>query len=199
LEDWKQHKQICKLLNKGHGGMPLRTDSHISRSIEMKEQFERNERIVPEDVKRFFRLFQESTKGGSPAAAREMKKIRKRHAKHNQKSLIFHSLRVLIRSDSKMLSWPNSPLLVTLQLINPSVLCGDEDRPLEEGGTRYTPLHDLADLVDPVDYSTHESQLILAKQLIVHGANVNGLSIPQGETPLHEACTWGNVTQPRLC
>jgi ankyrin repeat protein len=51
----------------------------------------------------------------------------------------------------------------------------------------------LADLADPFDYSTR-SQLILAKQLIKHGANVNAVTSPQGETPLQKACHAGNVT-----
>jgi hypothetical protein len=36
-----------------------------------------------------------------------------------------------------------------------------------------SPLHLLANLVDPFDYSTHENQLILAKQLIERGTKVN--------------------------
>jgi hypothetical protein len=36
--------------------------------------------------------------------------------------------------------------------------------------------------------------LILAKQLIENGANVNAGSIPHGETPLHNACCAANVT-----
>jgi hypothetical protein len=59
---------------------------------------------------------------------------------------------------------------------------------MRQGETRLTPLHVLAELADPSDHSTHEKQLILAKQLIEHGANVNAVSIPQGETPLHHAC-----------
>jgi hypothetical protein len=93
-----------------------------------------------------------------------------------------------------MLSWPNSPLLVLLQFINPDVLYGDEDAPLQEGEMRVPPLYFLAELADPSDYSTHVNQLILAKQLIEHGANVNAISIPEGETPLHSACSWWNVT-----
>jgi hypothetical protein len=54
-----------------------------------------------------------------------------------------------------MLSWPNSPLLVLLQFVDPNVLIGDEE-------TRVTLLHTLADLADPFDYSTHENQVILA-------------------------------------
>jgi hypothetical protein len=52
----------------------------------------------------------------------------------------------------------------------------------------------LADLADPSDYSTHEKKLILAKELIEHGANVNAVSIPEGETPLHYACFLDVVT-----
>jgi hypothetical protein len=194
--DWKkQHKQICKLLNVGHGGMQLRSDRHVSRSIRLKEQFEIQERSLDEHDKRFFKLFTESTFEGSQAAARKMKKIAKRQTKNNQEFLLFHSLLFLVRfPDSKMLSWPSSPLLVMLQLVDPNVLTGGEQRPLQEGETRMTPLHFLADLADHSDYFTHENQLMLAKQLIKGGANVNAASIPDGETPLHRACHASNVT-----
>ena len=46
----------------------------------------------------------------------------------------------------------------------------------------------------PRDYSTHENQLILAKQLTEHGANVNVETIPESRTPLHIACCGSNVT-----
>jgi hypothetical protein len=45
------------------------------------------------------------------------------------------------------------------------------------------PLQYLASRAHPSEYSTHENQLILAKQLIEHGASVNTLS--NGETLLH--------------
>jgi hypothetical protein len=123
-----------------------------------------------------------------------MRKIAKRKTKYNQKFLLFHSLHFLVRSNLEMLSWPNSPLLVMLQLIDPNLLSGEEGGPLREGKTSVTPLLDLADLADPFDYSTHESQLILAKQLIEHGANANAASSPHVKTPLHVACYAGNVT-----
>jgi hypothetical protein len=76
---------------------------------------------------------QGSTFEESRAAARKMKKIAKRQTKHNQKFLLFHSLRFLVRSsDKEMLSWPNSPLLVMLQFVDPSVLSGDEDAALDK-------------------------------------------------------------------
>jgi hypothetical protein len=122
-----------------------------------------------------------------------MKKFAKWQTKYNQMCVLFHSLHVLVRSDSQMLSWPNSPLLVMLQFVDSSVLSGDEPDPSEHEA-RETPLHHLADLAYPSDYSTHQNQLILAKQLIEHGANVDALSRPHFKTPMHKACHWANVT-----
>jgi ankyrin repeat protein len=62
------------------------------------------------------------------------------------------------------------------------------------GEDDFTPLHDLATVADPFDYSTHENQLVLAKDLIEHGANVNAVSVGNGRTPLQEACHAGSVT-----
>jgi ankyrin repeat protein len=68
-----------------------------------------------------------------------------------------------------------------LQFVDPNVLFGDEE-------SSVTLLHNLADLADPSEYSTHVNQLILAKLLVEHGANVNAVSSPGGVTPLHKAC-----------
>jgi hypothetical protein len=195
-QDWgKQHKKLCKLLNVGHGDMQVRTPNHTRLSIASKEQFESIERSLDEDMKRFFKLFEESTFEGSRDAAQKMKKIAERQTKHNQRYLLFHILNFLaLFSDSEKLSWPNSPLLVLLQLVGPNILSGREQEPLQEGEMRVPPLHLLAELADPFAYATHENQRILAKQLIEHGANVNAVSIPQGETVLHHACHWSNVT-----
>jgi hypothetical protein len=188
-EDWKkQHKKICKFLSVGNGAMQMRTDTHRSRSIELKEKFDKGERFRDVHMKRFFKLFEESTLEGSQAAAREMRKIARRQTKYIQESFLFHSLHVLVRcSKSEMLLWPNSPLLVLLQFVDPSVLSAGEE-------TRETPLHQLGDLADSYKYSSHQNQLILSKQLIEHGANVNAPSIPHGIKPLHKACHSGNVT-----
>jgi hypothetical protein len=165
----------------------------MRRSNSLKELVERVQHGLSEDGRRFFKLFEESTFEGSQAAAREMRKIAKRQIKHNQKVLLLFSLQCLVRSKLEMLSWPNSPLLVLLQFVDPNVLSG-VDRPLNENEHRETPLHRLADLANHIDYSTHENQLILARQLIEHGANVNAVSIPSGSTPLHNACSWTVVT-----
>jgi hypothetical protein len=194
-EDWgKQHRQICKLLNVGHGDMQVHADIHTRKSTFTTEGFNSRERGLNEDMKGFFKLFRDSTFEGSLAAAQRMKEFAKRQIKYIQIFLLLHSLNVLARSDLKMLSWPNSPLLVLLQFLDASALSGHEYGPMRQGETRLTPFRLLADLADPSDHSTHKKQLILAKQLIDHGANVKAVSIPEGETPLHLACKAGVVT-----
>jgi hypothetical protein len=166
----------------------MRTHNHTHLSNEMQEDFESGERTLDEGDKLFFKLFEESTFEGSQAAARKMNKYAKRKTKIHLRFLLFHSLHRLLRSsNSEMLSWPNSPLLVLVQLVNPDVLHGHEH-------DLTTPLRHLAMLADTSDYSTHEKQLILAKQLVEHGANVNAVSSPLGTTPLHDACSPINVT-----
>jgi hypothetical protein len=178
---------MCKLLNVGHGDMQVTTDSHRSRCIELEEALEAEEHLMDPDTRRFYRLFQESTFGTSRAAAIEMTNMVNGESKNYQEFLLFNCLYRLIRSDTKMLSWPNSPLLVLLQFVDPSCLSGTEE-------TKETPLHHLATLLHHSIYSTHVNQLILAKQLIEHGANVNAVSTPNSTTPLHCACFSGNVT-----
>jgi hypothetical protein len=187
-KDWKkQHKKICKLLCKGHGDMQMRSPSHSKQVIFNREEFERRERSFDEDAKRFFKLFTESTFGTSRAAALEMTAILNRKPENYQELLFYHCFYLLIHSKSEMLSWPNSPLLVLLEFVDSNELFAGEE-------SRITALHHLAGLAGPSDYSTHVNQLILAKQLIQHGANVNALSIPQKTTPLHTACFSGSVT-----
>jgi hypothetical protein len=196
-KDWKehQHKQLCKLINVGHGDRQIRRDRHTDGLKARHECFVLEQGYLDEEMQGFFNLFQESTFEGSQDAAREMKKSAKRQDEEDQKLLLFHSLYLLLHTEpSEMLSWPNSPLLVLLQLVGPNVLSGEDDEPLEEGQVRETPLYRLVGLADPSDYSTHVNQLILAKQLIEHGANVNAVTIPYGMTPLHQACNPGTVT-----
>jgi hypothetical protein len=78
---------------------------------------------------------------------------------------------------------------VLLQVVDPNV-----SDAMQKGGVTATPLHDLAEQSDTSDYSVHENLLILAKQLIAHGANVNAVATVRGDTPLHKACHWANVT-----
>jgi hypothetical protein len=191
--DWrKQHKKICKLLNVGHGDMQLRNYECTRRCNDWNDLYDKEQLNLNEEMKIFFRLFDESTFEGSRATARKM--IAKRQTKYNQSFLLFPSLSFLIRCNTEALSWPSSPLLVMLQLVDPSVLSGGVDEPWQEQATRSTALHRLAYLVDPSEYSTTENQLILAKQLIEHGANVNAVTLPCRKTPLQNVCFAGVVT-----
>jgi hypothetical protein len=47
---------------------------------------------------------------------------------------------------------------------------------------------------EPFVYSSHEKQLIHAKQLIERGANSDAVLSPHGTTALHDACFSGSVT-----
>jgi hypothetical protein len=160
----------------------------------MEERLNETKHSLKDDTKRFFKLFTESTFEGSETAARKMKEIVFRKTKNNRKCFLFHSLYLLIHTDSEKLIWPNSPLLVLLQFVGPNVSPGPDHEALPEGETKGTLLHQLACMADPRDYSTHENQLILGRQLIEHGANVNAVARPRGDTPLHFACRSGTTT-----
>jgi hypothetical protein len=154
--------------------MQVRHDDHTSLAINLKEQFERSARSIDEDedAKNFFQLFLEGstqTLEESLPALLYMNQIADRQPRQNHKLLLIHSLHVLIRSDSKMLSWPTSPLIVLLEFVDPNVLSEGDDAPLEEGESNETALHHLADLADPFDYSTHENQVILANNSLATG------------------------------
>jgi hypothetical protein len=104
--------------------------------------FERSERFAGDE--RFFKLFQESTKTKVGLRARKDEEVCQRQPLSTKKFLLFAVLYFLLRSDSEMLSWPNSPLLVLLQFVDPNALYGDDER-----GLRSTTWPILA---DPFDY-----------------------------------------------
>jgi hypothetical protein len=79
-----------------------------------EEGFKAMEGIFDQDCKQFVTLFKESTFEGSKTTARKMKKIVVRETRYNLNLLLFHSTYLLIHTDSKMLTWPSSPLLVLL-------------------------------------------------------------------------------------
>ena len=74
------------------------------------------------ELKRYFRLFHESTLGGSRTTAREMTQIAAGQTKNNPKFLLFHNLFLLLHCDTEMLRRPCSPLLLMLQFVDPNVL-----------------------------------------------------------------------------
>jgi hypothetical protein len=96
-KDWKQHKQICQFLNVGDGAMQVQTDEHVDGYADSEESFQDTKRSYDEDDKRFFKLFTESTREGSEAAAREMKKIASQQTKYNQATMLLHSICLLMQ------------------------------------------------------------------------------------------------------
>ena len=133
-QDWKQHKQICQFLNVGDGAVQVRSDVHVDRYTTSEEKFEMVRRSFNEDDKRFFKLFTESTREGSRAAAREMQKIAARQTPSNQKMLLLYSLFLLMHTDPKKLRWPNSPLRIMFQSVDANLclaIAEEEDSPEE--------------------------------------------------------------------
>jgi hypothetical protein len=166
--------------------MQLQSDKHVEAFRSYGEVVKEGERRLDEDGKRFFKLFSESTLEGSQAAAQTMKTIAAQQNKNNQEMWLSHSLILLVHlKSSKMLVWPNSPLLVLLDIAGPHVMWGFP---------RSTLLQLLARLAAPRDYSTHENQVTLGRQIIEHGASVDLVTSANDKTPLHFACHSGVVT-----
>jgi hypothetical protein len=171
--DWrqKQHRQICKLLNVGHGDMQVRTDHHTQVSIDLKEMLEEGKG---------------RRKSGRGAKDEEICQTTNQAKPEVHVVLQFRVSCPLRRLGDAFVAKQSTSRDASVRRYQRTTRRRDE--------TRVTRLHDLASMADPFDYSTHENQLILAKQLIDHGANVNAVSIPLGKTPLHDACHGGVVT-----
>jgi hypothetical protein len=97
-------------------------------------------------VKRFFKLFQESTKTKVGLRARKDEEVCQRQPlPSTKKFLLFAVLYFLLRSDSEMLSLAKqSTSCVAFNFVDPNALYGDDER-----GLRSTTWPILA---DPFDY-----------------------------------------------
>jgi ankyrin repeat protein len=117
-----------------------------------------------------------------------MKEILLKESRFNRQIALFHSLQILSQLPSKILKLPTSPLKIALQFVDASVK--SSPGPNMDDGRGSTPLHYLAELSDPDQEHTLETQCILAKQLIEAGANVNARAQRNVYkiTPLHNAC-----------
>jgi hypothetical protein len=120
-----------------------------------------------EGVKRFFKLFQEST-FEEAVAAQSMTKFAKRQRKLAKMEILYHSTDSYSSSNSEMLSWLNSPLLVMLQSVDPNEL-------FSQTSSSANAPHAGRSGRSFRFFCTHVNQLILAKQLVEHGANVNAV------------------------
>jgi hypothetical protein len=191
MENWKEHKKICRSLVVGaSGSMQVKHSEQTARSAAtntynqcMRLEFNENE-----DYTQFYKLFNESQPGGRKAAASEMKQIARRLEQHQTDSWLLSILIDLVHADVDRLTWPNSPLLVLLECRDPTTLLG--------GRTRHPMLlNSLASIMHPDGQRTcYTNQILLARQIVEYGVDANAAVMPNGTTPLHNACCSAGVT-----
>jgi hypothetical protein len=144
--DWKAHKVICKELNVGDAKQIVHSD-HQSRAETAREMAKIDYDPHP-TVRRFFDLFFESQADTDHTdTVRQMKKVVRKVSRPDRKVILFRSLFVLFQLPFEMLKLPTSPLKVALQSVDASVMNRDD-------GNGCTPLHCLAELIDPSQEQT---------------------------------------------
>jgi hypothetical protein len=190
MENWKEHNKICRSLVVGpSGSLQVKHSEQTARAAAtnaynqcMRLEFNENE-----DFTQFSKLFQESKPGGRKTAAREMKQIALRQEQHERDLWLFSILNELVHFDVDRLTWSNSPLLVLLECRDPTALLGGIRHPML--------LNWLAQVMHPDGHRTsYANQILLARQLVDYGVDVNAAVMPNGTTPLHTACCSAGVT-----
>jgi hypothetical protein len=190
MENWKEHKKICRSLVVGaSASMQVKHSEQTARSAAtnaynecMRLEFNENE-----DFTQFFKLFQESKSGGRKTAARDMKQIALRQEQRERDLWLLSILNELVHFDMDRLTWSNSPLLVLLECRDPTALVGAIRHPML--------LNWLAQVMHPDGHRTsYANQILLARQLVEYGVDVNAAIMPNGTTPLHTACCSAGVT-----
>jgi hypothetical protein len=189
MKNWKEHKQICRSLVVGaSGSMQIKhSEQTAAYAATMRHSaFVRSELNETEDFTQFFRHFQESKPGGRKAAARVMKDIALRQEQHKKESWLHLTLFELVHVDVERLTWPNSPLLVLLECIDLTAL--------KKGIQHPHLLIWLAKVMHPDSHHTYyANQILLARQLVAYGVDVNAAQMPTCTTPLHTACCTSGV------
>ena len=120
------------------------------------------------------------------------------NCKNHREFLLFQSIGILLGLGSDIIVQPTSPIVVLLESgVDPNALSHPWGGPPDEGSSR--PLHLLIDMTAP-NMDLMERQVIIAKQLIEAGADVNAVNAPgQGRnSPLHNACFSGECTNLEL-
>jgi hypothetical protein len=147
--------------------------------------------INEDALEQFFKLFRESRGArGRRTAAQEMKEIACQLGDHEKITWMLLSLSMLVRvEDSARLKWLNSPLLVLLECMDPSIVL-----PLNKltGWLASLTNPDANPEADAHRFSVH--QLILAEQIFKYGVDLNDEYATQYEKPLNIACTSDMVT-----
>jgi hypothetical protein len=140
--DWKkQHEKICQFLNVGDGAVQVQIEDHKDNFENVEEQFQGAERSCDEDGKRFFKLFTESTREGSRAAALEMKKIAARQTRLMQIELIFIVYPFLCVPTRKSFDGPTVHFASCFNLSIPTCVWGQPPRRRHQKNGREKSLH----------------------------------------------------------
>lgn len=112
----------------------------------------------------------------------------------NRESLLFQSIGILLGLDSDTIAQPTSPVLVLLESgVDPNFLSHPWGGPPDDSSSRL--LHMLVGCTAP-NVDIMERQIIIARQLIEAGADVNAVNGPAlgKNSPLHNACFSGRCT-----
>jgi ankyrin repeat protein len=187
LEDWREHKLVCKHLNHGDAQQTTHPD-HLRTAALNKGT---GDAILQDSHQNpclfacmtLFLKSKDETDHTDTLA--KMKHIFLRQTKYNKNAFLFGSLTVLIGLKKAYLRLPTSPLLLVLQYEDANVLNGRDG---DQDGS--TALHWIAEMNDPNKRITYSNQVFLAKQLLEHGANVNARAAKAHArcSPLFRAC-----------
>ena len=112
----------------------------------------------------------------------------------SRESLLFQSIGILLGLDSDIIVQPTSPVLVLLESgVDPNFLSHPRGGPPDDSSSR--PLHMLVGCTAP-NVDVMERQVIIARQLIEAGADVNAVNGPAlgKNSPLHNACSSARCT-----
>lgn len=187
-KDWSHHKKICKFLNPGKA-QQLRHPYHI-KFVGMPEKMLAGLSGMPVDCKKLFELFR-ATESDEENRLEKMTKIVKRIPMVMREFLLQQAIAVMLSFSTKSIERPTSPVLVLLRAgeVGPNFLSHFVDTRTPDNMS-YTALHYLAELTTP-DVEKMERQVVIAKQLIGHGADVNARAAPgqNNISPLHKACS----------
>jgi len=184
--NWKTHKKICKRLNPGDA----KQATHLSHTL----AGDIDEDVVNSMIlkgaggmeKEFYDLFlnsQDQTKGEMPLIIKKMEDCFLPLSKCTKQNSLFEFIKVLMNLPTKLVELPTSPLSVTMKQMSAKLI---RLATLEGEST----LHKLAEGGNPLKERSLKNQVIIGRQLILAGCNVNarcGKNLKK-MTVLHKAC-----------
>ena len=191
---WKQHQKICSSLNVGKA-QQIRHPDH-AKSQNLSAKLMAGLATFSTKSRQLFAIFM--SEDPSNATLAKMKTIASQIDLVERESLMFLSIGILLGIESKLIKRPTSPLLILLDsgvnsdLFDSGVGSDFLSHPpntREPDENSITGLHFLTKFTES-DESIFKRQVILAKQLIGAGADVNARASVSyyHNSPLHFAC-----------